>query len=623
MTSPTTQQLNSPAGLHSGGPHHDGSGLYVQAGTPGLGDVVPVRVRVPAQSAVESVYVRVVRDAEPIFVPAVADGGDENEKWFTADIPVHNSVTNYRWLLDRGSTGYSWLNGTGEYQRDIADLHDFRLTVYPAGPDWALDAVVYQVFPDRFASSGAAREMPSWAMPAQWDDEVVHVGPDTPRQYFGGDLDGIRDHLSHLTELGANTLYLTPIFPARSNHRYNASSFAHVDPLLGGDEALARLAAEVHQRGMRIVGDLTTNHSGDDHPWFSLALADPAAVERSFYYVADDGSYAAWLGHQSLPKFDLQSPPLRERMFGPDDSIVARWLRPPFELDGWRIDVANMTGRHAQHDHANSVAREIRATMAAVRPESVLLAEHCHDAAGDLTGDGWQGTMNYAGFTRPVWSWLTAPDNGLGFLGMPVGVPRRSGPATVTTMRDFAASVPWKVAERNWNLLASHDTPRFLTVTGERALVEVGVGLQMTLPGSPMIFAGEELGFEGVDGEHARTPIPWHRRERWDQHTLRFFQELIAVRQAHPALRRGGLRWLFAADDALGFLRETTDERILIVVSRGPWPGTTLPARLLGDGGPQMLYGGMTLRVDGRAVAVPGDGPGVGIWQLATEGGTS
>lgn len=617
MASAVTHRVGAPPLQVTATPHHDGSELYVPEQTPALGDMVPVRVRVPAGSAVDAVFVRVLRDAEPVFVPARPDGGTDEENWFTADVPVDNPVTSYRVLLDRRAAGYSWLNGTGEYHRDIADLHDFRLTIYPPGPNWALDSVVYQVFPDRFAASATARELPSWALPAQWDDEVVHVGPDTSRQYYGGDLDGIGQHLDHLTRLGANVLYLTPIFPARSNHRYNASSFAHVDPLLGGDEALVRLSRELHRRGLRIVGDLTTNHSGDDHPWFARALQNPEAPERGFYYVGDDGDYAAWLGHRSLPKFDLESPGLRAQMFGPADSIVARWLRSPFELDGWRIDVANMTGRHRQHDHANLVAREIRATMAAVRPESVLLAEHCHDASGDLVGDGWQGTMNYAGFTRPVWSWLTAPDNGLGFLGMPVGVPRRSGIATMTTMRDFAASVPWKVALRNWNLLSSHDTPRIRTVTGDPALVEVGVGLQMTYPGSPMIFAGEELGLEGVDGEHARTPMPWHRPELWDLATLRVFKHLIAVRQAHPALRRGGLRWLFAADDALGFLRETAEERLLVVASRAPWSGAVLPSALLGDGGPQALYGAGTLRTDRDGLLVPGDGPGVGIWRLA------
>ena len=151
-------------------------------------------------------------------------------------------------------------------------------------------------------------------------------------------------------DLGATALYLTPIFPGRSNHRYNATTFAHVDPVLGGDEALVRLSRAVHERGMHIIGDLTTNHSGDDHEWFVAAQADPAAAERGFYYVADDGSYAAWLDVATLPKFDLESPVLRERMYGRGDSVVARWLRAA-------VRPGRLADRRGQHDRAVRAVR--------------------------------------------------------------------------------------------------------------------------------------------------------------------------------------------------------------------------------------------------------------------------
>ncbi len=187
-------------------------------------------------------------------------------------MPVHNPITNYRVLVDRGAAGSSWLNGTGEHFRDVTDQHDFRLTVHHPGPDWALDATVYQIFPDRFASTGP-KDLPEWALAAQWSDEVIHTGPRTPLQVFGGDLDGIVAHIDHVADLGATTVYLTPFFPARSNHRYNATSFDRVDPLLGGDEAFVRLSRAVHTRGMRLIGDLTSNHSGDDHEWFARPAA--------------------------------------------------------------------------------------------------------------------------------------------------------------------------------------------------------------------------------------------------------------------------------------------------------------------------------------------------------------
>jgi len=597
--------------------HHDGSEFGVPVQTPALGDVVPVRIRVPAGNRIERLTLRVVRDAEPCWVDAVADGpaGDEGDRFFVAEVPVANLVTGYRILVDRGAAGSSWLNGTGEHQRDVTDQHDFRLTVYDPGPDWAMDTAVYQIFPDRFASSGAKRA-PEWATAAGWDDEVIHVGRDTPRQFFGGDLDGIAAHLDHIHGLGADTVYLTPIFPARSNHRYDATSFAAVDPVLGGNEALARLAGAVHGRGMRLIGDLTSNHSGSGHEWFKAAVTDPTAPERGYYYVNEDGTYESWLGHGSLPKFNMASTPLREIMFGTGDSVVARWLRPPYELDGWRIDVANMTGRSGPHDDNTAVARQIRTTIDEVHPGSVLIAEHCHDASGDLTGDGWQGTMNYGGFTRPAWSWLTSVDNRLNLLGVPGRMPRRPGPAIVATMRDFAASVAWKVAARQWNLLASHDTPRFQTITRDEAITRIGVALQLTYPGTPMIFAGDEIGLTGTDGEHSRTPYPWDRPGRWNTATLTTYRDLLALRRGHRALRRGGLRWVLITDDAIGFLRETADERLLVVLARAAWPGAQLPAALAVDT-PETCYGDVDLTIDGPALVIPSGPAGAHIWRLA------
>ena len=195
-------------------------------------------------------YVRVVRDAEPAFIAAVSDGVDDGESWFTAEVPVHNPVTNYRVLLRPGGAGYSWLNGSGEYFRDVADQHDFRLTTFDPGPDWALDSVVYQVFPDRFASIGRPSELPDVGACRRGGTTTSSTSDRTPRASSSAAIwTGSAQHLDHLVDLGANVLYLTPIFPARSNHRYNASTFAHVDPLLGGDEALARLSGQVHARG--------------------------------------------------------------------------------------------------------------------------------------------------------------------------------------------------------------------------------------------------------------------------------------------------------------------------------------------------------------------------------------
>ncbi|NCT90167.1 glycoside hydrolase family 13 protein [Cellulomonas sp. APG4] len=591
-------------------PHHDGSALFVDAPA-SLGDRVPVRVRVPAGRAERGVHLRQVRDGEPHVVEARLDRADEHERWYVAELDVHNPVTSYRFLLDEPD-GYRWLNGTGLHARDVPDAADFRVTVHGSPPAWARDAVVYQVFPDRFARSGGERPVPDWAEPAAWDDEPVHVGPSTPRQLYGGDLAGIEQRLDHLERLGVDVLYLTPVFPARSNHRYDASTFEHVDPVLGGDEALASLARAVHARGMRIMGDLTTNHTGDAHEWFARATSDPTSEEAG-YYLYEHGAHVGWLGHASLPKLDHRAPGLARRLVDGPDSVVARWLREPFALDGWRIDVANMTGRYRDTDLTHEVARRVRRTLEATNPDALLVGEHFHDATDDLLGDGWHANMNYSGFSRPVWSWLAPPDGGRRALGLPVPQPRRPGSAMAATMREFAAAVPWTVTAHQWNMLGSHDTARIRTVLGSREAVDVAVGLLMTYPGTPLVFAGDEVGATGEDGEHARVTMPWDRPDRRDDATFRTYRDLVAVRRASTALRRGGMRWVAVGDDAVVFLRETPDERVLVAVARAPWDGVDLPGHLAAD--VSTLHGPDVER-RGGALRVPGTGPSVGIWRL-------
>lgn len=592
--------------------HHDGSELYVPAGTPALGDRVPVRVRVPAGSSARAVHLRTVRDGEPAVVPARLDRRGPDEDWYVAEVEVHNPVTRYRFLLDEPG-GYRWLNGQGLHARDVPDASDFRLTVHASAPEWARDAVVYQVFPDRFARSGVDRPLPEWAQPAAWDDEPRSGGPGVGEQLYGGDLGGIEQRLDHLQALGADVLYLTPVFPGRSNHRYDASTFEAVDPLLGGDAALASLSAAVHARGMRIVGDITTNHTGAAHEWFRRAQADPTGEDASLYLWTEAG-HVGWLGHASLPKLDHSAPALGPRLVDGPDSVIGRWLRPPFSLDGWRVDVANMTGRYADQDLTHDVARRIRRTLAGVSPDALLISEHFHDASEDLPGDGWHANMNYNGFTRPVWTWL-APAGGP-MLGLPVDRPRRPGGSMVATMREFASVVPWAVTSAQWNMLGSHDTARIRTLVGSREMVEVAAGLLMTYPGTPMVFAGDELGATGTNGEHARTTMPWDRPHDRDDATFATYRALVGLRRASRALPRGGLRWVLAEDDAVGFLRETPDERVLVVVARAPWRGATLPGSL-STGRPATLYGRTDLAWSPDALRVAGGGPGVGVWRLA------
>lgn len=615
--------MTEPTALAWLAPHHDGSALYVSDESPPLGGRVTVWLRMPRGWDAPTVAVRQLRDGEPFFVRAVREPTRDTsaEVWWRAELEARNRVTNYRWLIGGGPVGWAWVNGAGVHLRDVPDAADFRIVADLAPPAWAADALVYQIFPDRFARSTAAdtRALPEWAVPAAWDDpvDISRPGPGS-RQLFGGDLDGIVEHLEHIAGLGFDVIYLTPFFPGRSNHRYDAHTFSAVDPLLGGDEALRRLTAAAHARGIRVLGDFTSNHTGVTHEWFEAARRDRKAPERDFYYFDADGDgYAAWLGVRSLPKLNHASPLLRQRLFDDPQGVVRKWLGPDGDLDGWRVDVANMSGRYQGEDRYHEVARSMRAASVAARPDALVVAEHCHDVSTDLTGDGWHGVMNYMGFTRPVWTWLADPADPPEFLGQPVPVPHLGGGAVAETMRDFTSRIAWSLLTTSFNLVGSHDTSRIRTLVGaDPRLVEVAAGLLFTMPGIPMVTYGDEVGMRGHFGEDGRRPMPWDQAgggPEWDEGLRTAYARLARLRRESVALRRGGLRWVYAGDNVLVYLREAPGESALVHIARAAHE----PVRIALDELPGLADSRVEIaggdEMETSSLCLRGDGPTVGV----------
>ncbi|MDQ0894623.1 glycoside hydrolase family 13 protein [Agromyces ramosus] len=606
-------------------PHHDGSPLYVSTQAPELGEVVRVRLRVPGDfGPLAWVGTRSNPNREPRFDEASVIAAADGWQWWEASVEVENPVHGYRWLLVGVDGRQHWLNQLGLFTTEVRDHDDFRLVAHEPAPAWAASSILYQVFPDRFARSAAAgsRPAPEWAIPAEWSDPLDPVPPARSTQFFGGDLDGVREHLDHLESFGVNLLYLTPMFPARSNHRYDASTFDVVDPLLGGDEALVRLVEAAHARGIRVIGDLTSNHSGDAHEWFRTAQADPDSVERGFYYFRDEaqgGGYESWLGVPSLPKFDWSSAELRRRFIEGRDSVVARFLAPPFNLDGWRIDVANMTGRLGAEDLNAEVRQTIRRTMLDVNPDTILLGESTNDAASDVQGDAWHGAMTYTPFTRPLWSWLLEPGSPAGGgIGFPLAaVPSYDGHEFLETHLRFAAGFPWRTRLATMNALDTHDTPRFGTHARPGTL-PVALGLAVTLPGIPVVWAGDEFGLTGVDGEASRTPIPWGSETASEvAPVLDTYRELLGLRRAHPVLATGGLRWLAVGDDAIAFVRESADEQLLVFAARAAATLELPAAAIAMTDAAARLTGDAELEASGDLLRLSSGAPAFAVWRLA------
>ncbi|MEY4163171.1 MAG: hypothetical protein RLZZ79_123 [Actinomycetota bacterium] len=551
-------------------PHHDGSELYLSSIAPKLGEEVTFKFRAGITYPIESAILRIYQDGEPRFFPMTksVNGG---EQWWIAKAAVINRRTSYRFLISSGEK-YQWLNARGIQDSDVTSVEDFQILTDREFPSWIRRSVFYQIFPDRFATSGNYLHLaPPNFIRRPWNTLPKGRDKTTGVELFGGDLTGVRERISHIADLGANGIYFTPFFPAGSTHRYDASSFTEVDPLLGGNRALLELKAEADRLGIHLMGDLTTNHCGSGHPWFQKAKRNKRSMERSFFYFDKNlaNGYEGWWGVANLPKLNYNSKRLRELMYSGKNSIVKRWLRKPIAMSGWRIDVGNMTGRYRDEDMNSEIITGIRRAVDEVNPDAWLLAENADHFPSDLDGLGWHGTMNYNGFMRPVWGWLKEnPEVEHGFFGLPVSLPSFTGLEMVSAFRGFSSMVPWRNFVSSMVLLDSHDTARFRNVVGDNSLRHlIGMVLLLTYPGVPSIFAGDEIGMKGAWGEDARRTIDWDKRD-WDLEFFENVKKIVKIRRNSPALADGGLRWVAIEDDLIAYLRESKSEKILVVVAR-------------------------------------------------------
>src|SRR6267378_2520995 len=504
--------------------HHDGSPRYVSNQYPRLGETVRVRLRVGAAAPVRRVFLRTCPDGEQAFTPAIPGPAQPPSRWWKADLPVREPGVHYRFVLE-ADDGVWFYSAAGPAAHDPLDASDFRLLADAAPPAWLRSAVFYQIFPDRFANGDPSRDpRPDeytyrGHRPRTFAWETVPPEDQTfPLVFYGGDLRGIRERLDHLTNLGVSALYLNPVFTSFSNHKYDVADYEHVDAHLGGDEELARLRRALTERGMRYLLDVVPNHVGSSHPWFQAAQADASALEAGFFtFARHPDQYATWLGVQ--------------------------------------------------------IARAIRQAVKETRADAYLLGEHFFDAAAQLQGDQWDGAMNYAGFTFPLWHWLRGykqDAHGMkDVIASPVPWPTA---ALESAWRSRMAALPWAIAMQQYNQLGSHDVPRIRTVVGgSDALHRLAAVVQLTYPGIPGLYYGDEIGMKDVPRLGPRGCMIWDEG-RWDASLLAFYRELIALRRATPLLQEGGFQMLAVEPDTFAYQREGTEGRLLVVAHRAERP---------------------------------------------------
>lgn len=403
-------------------------------------------------------------------------------------------------------------------------------------PAWMLDQVVYEIFPDRFAIGGGRTSEQKLALPVyasavhrRWTDEPLQ--PARGNDFFGGDLGGVVDKLGYLKALGVGTIYLTPVFTAPSNHKYDAVDYQEVDPQFGGDAEFGRLLREAHGCGMRVVLDVSINHVSDCHPWFRAALRGEEPY-RDWFVFDECGTYQCWRDHRHMPELDLTRGDVRAALFEEEDSVVQRWLARG--ADGWRLDVSPDLGLN--------ISATIRAAVERRFPEAVLVGEVWTYGADWVGRGGYHATMNYF-FRDMMIGWLHGEMRG-----------RQVASGLMDAWRDYGA----EGMLASWNMLSSHDTPRLRNVLTEQWQRWLALVAQFTLPGVPLIYYGEEVGMSGGADPGCRGPMPWASSQR-DEGLLHTYRSLTSLRAAHRALSHGKLLVLSQVldEDALVFLRHT------------------------------------------------------------------
>ena len=428
--------------------------------------------------------------------------------------------------------------------------------VQPETPDWVRDAVFYQIFPDRFARSlsvAKPRHLDEWG------------ATPTYQGYQGGDLIGVTEHLDYLQDLGASAIYFTPVFQSASNHRYHTHDYEKVDPMLGGNEALKRLIDQAHARGIRIVLDGVFNHASRGFFQFHDIMENgPNSAYLDWFHVSGfplnaydtekQPNYGAWWGLPALPKFNTGCPDVRAFLWG----IGRKWI--DFGIDGWRLDVANEI-------NDDSFWREFRHRVKSGNPDAYIVGEVWTDAPHWLQGDMWDAVMNYH-FTRACIAFFVGEDVNQDELRRtslhPVGAP--GAQAFRKAIERLIGLYAPSVTSVMLNLLSSHDMARFLTLAhGDQSALRLATVFQMTYPGAPSIYYGDEIGMQGGHDPANRGAFPWHKPETWDTELLHEFQRLISLRRARPSLRRGTFQILHAAGDLFAHARQLGDETVIVV----------------------------------------------------------
>ena len=567
--------------------YSDGSAAFVSNPHPAFGETVTVRIRFYEDAPVKSVILRTMPNGGNWLIDMNEEKREQGFIYYACQMPMVEARMQYHFYLVCENVVYYYT------QRAITTYipdhsFDFVLMTDYVQPEWVKGAVFYQIFPERFRNGDESNDVqhgefsvegaPSIHM--NWNDKPLEYQEGHCLDFFGGDLAGVKEKIPYLKELGVTAVYLNPIFRAPSIHKYDCIDYFHVDEHFGGDEALAELSQALHENGMKLILDISINHTGANHKWFNRdglyfdksvgGYNNPVAEERKYYFFHEDNSYDEWMGVKNMPTLNYTAPELRNIIYRAQDSVLRKWLKPPYSIDGWRFDVADVFARNGKVQLAHELWPEIRKAIREENPQGYILAEDWGDCAQYLQGSEWDSPMNYYGFGRPIRQLLGETD------WFQMRSPALRSVRYRFTAQDFyhrvmehLAKLPWAMWENQFNLFDSHDISRLHhnpEVNREEYLG--AVMLQFAMVGAPSIYYGDEMEIDGWYGsiEGCRFPMPWGK-EYEQSEVYRLNRTLAHLKQESDALKNGGFKFLYADNGVVAVARFTKEGAYVSVLS--------------------------------------------------------
>lgn len=607
----------------------DGTGNYVFPPEPLPNTTITLWFRTAADDA-EHVFLRV----EGCDYPMEKKKTDGQFDFYKIRWKLTNQMLRYSFVITDETETY-YYNQCGVFYEELP-VYDFGIVPGFSTPSWAKGAVMYQIYTDRFYNGDKTNDVVDGeyfyigepcVQVKDWDKYPATMGI---REFYGGDLQGVMDKLDYLQELGVEVIYFNPLFVSPSNHKYDIQDYDNIDPHFGkivedGGEVLPpgvtdnskatkyqkrvadkknldasnklfiELVEEIHRRGMKVILDGVFNHCGSFNKWMDReriyenqvgyskgAYVSKDSPYRSYFaFTKKDASnwpynpnYDGWWGHDTLPKLNYEeSKNLEDYIL----SIGKKWVSPPYNVDGWRLDVAADLGHSREYNH--KFWKKFRKVVKEANPQALILAEHYGDPREWLRGDEWDSVMNYDAFMEPITWFLTgmekhSDEDRPELLG--------NGDNFIRSMSHHMADMMTPSLEVAMNELSNHDHSRFLTRTNHmvgrtgtlgpeaaekyinKAVMREAVVMQMTWVGAPTIYYGDEAGVCGFTDPDNRRTYPWGHE---DMELIEFHKEMIAIHKSYEVFKTGSLKILEAGENILSYGRFKGDDQFIVILN--------------------------------------------------------